>query len=118
MRKFFLTLAIILIIAIPFYLFVFGWLVPKSAMLTIPYKWRMIPLRQSKAVVIGYLGNPVLQDSSAAQPHDEWHDGSEGKAYLLRIDYHDTTAITYSIHYIYKGSLISKDYLIDSVSIR
>lgn len=90
--------------------------VPKAASFTTPHKWRMIPLRQTKEIVHGYLGQPLPTNSGGP---DTWVAGSKGKMYFLRIYYvKDTIASGFSIHYVFKNRFMSKDYLLDSMSIR
>jgi hypothetical protein len=62
-------------------------------------------------------GEPVA--GIKADGSEEWTGGSKGKMYYLRIYYvSDTIASGYSIHYQYKAWFGSRDYLIDSLSIR
>ena len=101
------------------YAFLFGWLVPKTAFLTIPRKWQMIPLRQTKEIVHDYLGEPGAEKNPHNSTGEEWANGNKRKMYFLRIYYvSDTMAVSYSIHYQYKNWLVSRRYLIDSASIR
>lgn len=101
------------------YVFLYGWVVPKTAVLTIPRKWKMIPLGQSKIVVHGYLGEPAVTNDPADRRYEQWGNGSKQKLYLLRVYYvSDTIAAAYSIHYQLSNKLVSRDYLVDSISIR
>jgi len=96
----------------------FSWVVPKTAAFTIPRKWSLIPFGQSKTIVHGYLGEPSVSDGTDTTS-EVWASGSKGKMYYLRIRYQaDTVAINYSIRYQYRNWLVSRNYLIDSVSIR
>lgn len=110
-------LFIILLIMAGMKFLIFDWVVPKTASFTIPQKWRMIPLRQIKAIVHNYLGDPLPQSSTNG--NEEWANGSKGKMYFLKIYYvSDTIAAGYSIHYKYENWFSSRNYLIDSFSIR
>jgi hypothetical protein len=96
----------------------FSWVVPQTAAFTIPRKWSLIPLRQSKTIVHGYLGEPSVAPGPDTTS-EIWASGSKGKMYYLHIHYHaDTIATDYSIRYQYRNWLVSRNYLIDSVSIR
>ena len=107
------ALIVLLLVLTGLKFLVFDFVVPKTAAVTLPRKWRMIPLRQTKEIVHNYLGEPI-----AAAP-EAWADGSKGKMYFLKIYYiSDTIASAYSIHYQYKNWFGSRDYLIDSFSIR
>jgi hypothetical protein len=117
MRKAIYILLASFIFAICIYLFVFEWVVPKTAAITIPQKWRMIPLRQAKDIVHDYFGEPLPQYNTSES--EVWANGSKGKIYFLRIHYlADTVAISYSIHYQFSNWFSSRNYLVDSSSIR
>ena len=117
MRKVFIYLLAAFLVFIVGYLLIFEFVVPKIATLAIPWKWNRIPLRQTKDIAHNYLGEPVLQNKAAG--FNEWARGSKGKMYFLRIYYvSDTLAVGYSIHYQYRSFLVSKNYLVDSFSIR
>lgn len=111
-----LLIVSILVIFWGMYAFLFDWVVPKTALFTVPRKWNMIPLQQSKNIVHDYFGQPAV----AADPTlDQWATGSKGKMYFLRIYYvSDTVAVGYSIHYQFSNNFASRDYLLDSFSIR
>ena len=112
-----IILVIIFSVFAGLYFFAFGYIVPKAASFTTPHKWRMIPLRESKEIVRNYFGEPLPE--SNAKAGDVWSSGSKGKMYFLHVYYiSDTIALGYSIHYQYKTWFGSRDYLIDSLSIR
>ena len=117
MKKSIVVFTFIFLVLSGMYTFLFLWAVPKTAGLAVPAKWNMLPLRQSKDIVHNYLGEPVSRDSVLG--YDEWAAGSKGRRYLLKIYYiSDTIAARYSIHYQFKNLIVSRDYLIDSFSIR
>jgi hypothetical protein len=112
-----LVLLIILFSLVGIRWVVFDLIVPKTAAFTLPHKWRMIPLRQTRNVVQGYFGEPLPKDSSVTA--DEWSNGSKGKMYFLKIYYvSDTIAASYSIHYRFTHWAASRNYLVDTGSIR
>ena len=89
--------------------------IPKTAAFTTPFKWRNIPLREHRKILIDYFGKPVASETNT----DKWPGGSKGKLYFLKVYYtSDSIATHYSIHYQYESRLWKKDYLIDSNSIR
>ncbi len=101
------------------HLFLFDFVIPKTTVLAIPAKWRMLPLKQSKEIVHDYLGAPLQTKTNVAGTHDEWLLGSSDKQYTLHIYYfEDSIAVTYSIRYHYENFHLSRNYLLDSVSIR
>ncbi len=113
-RNYVALVAVLLVMAGMYYL-IFDIVIPKTAAFTTPQKWRMIPLRQPKEIVHDYLGKPVNTQNGV----DVWTGGSKGKMYFLRMYYvSDTIASGYAIHYHYSNSILSRKYLIDSVSIR
>lgn len=115
--KSYLILIILLVAMVIFHYLIFDIIVPKTAAFTTPQKWKMIPLRQTKEIVHGYFGEPVTSVKSDGS--EQWTGGAKGKMYYLRIYYvSDTIASGYSIHYQYKAWFGSRDYLIDSLSIR
>ena len=115
MRKWLLFACIVLLFGWGCYALIFDWLVPKTAVFAVPARWRMIPFRQSKDIVLGYLGAPLNSHDNV----DEWSSGTEKKKYVLRIYYaSDTIVAAYSIHYRYSNRIFSRDYVIDSASIR
>jgi hypothetical protein len=110
-------LIVILLFLVALRWLIFDLIVPKTASFTLPQKWRMIPLRQSKEIVQGYFGEPLPKDSSITT--DEWANGSKGRMYFLKIYYvSDTIAASYSIHYQFKHWAASRYYLVDTGSIR
>jgi hypothetical protein len=114
-----LLLLILLLVITGLNYLLFDVVVPKTASLAIPPKWRMLPLRQSKTIVHAYLGNPVMVTNPTDSTQEEWLAGTKGKMYLLRMDYaSDTIAVGYSIRYKYKNRLVERNYLIDSFSIK
>jgi hypothetical protein len=116
-RKSTLILLIICLTLVGFHYLVFDFMIPKTAPLAIPYKWRMVPLRQNKEIVRGYFGAPDPDHSSLAR--DEWFGGTKDKTYILKISYiYDTIASSYSIRYRYKKWFGSREYLIDTGAIR
>ena len=114
-RKWLLVFIGLAIIGWLFYALIFQWLVPRTAAFAVPGKWNLVPLRESKTIARGYFGLPA----DSAKARDTWHSGPANKQYSLHIYYmNDTVISAYSIYYNYRGSLIKKDYLIDSSAIR
>ncbi|MCW3088343.1 MAG: hypothetical protein JWQ78_1729 [Sediminibacterium sp.] len=111
------VIVILLLILWGMYAWIFSWVVPKMAAVTVPHKWNRVPLQQSREIAHGYFGEPSLANKDSTI--EQWADGSKGKMYFLRIYYApDTTAMAFSIHYRFHNALASKDYLLDSFSIR
>jgi hypothetical protein len=116
-KKYAWMLLVIGITLVGFYLLIFNFMIPKTAPLAMPYKWRMIPLRQSKEIVHGYFGAPDSSRGSANK--DVWVGGTKDKTYILNIYYiYDSVPSAYSIYYKYHSWFSSREYLIDSNSIK
>lgn len=112
-----LTLLTGLLLIAVVYLLIVDWFVPRTAIVGMPVKWRTLPLRESKEIVHNYLGAPFAKDSVL---HTEsWKTGIGNKTYRLDILYYaDTIMSGYSVHYHFEKFGISRDYLVDSASIR
>jgi hypothetical protein len=112
-----LTILLALLLIAVVYLLIIDWFVPRTAVIGMPFKWKRLPLRESKAVVHNYLGEPFVTDSIL---HTEsWKSGTGNKTYRLDILYYaDTIVAGYSIHYHFEKFGLSCDYLVDSASIR
>lgn len=115
-RKWLIGLLLLALTGWGVYAFIFQWIVSKSAALTLPRKWKTIPLREPLSTAHAYFGQP----SHRSRGMEEWTNGLGNKKYYLRLYYSgvDTVISSYSIYYSYKNWLLSKDYLMDSVSIR
>jgi hypothetical protein len=94
-----------------FYFFVFNYLVPNAAKISIPYNWRNIPLMQDSAVVHSYLGD-ISSSQKANGLTENWKKGIKDQEYTLSIHYSETSnlAVSYQIHYHFNKWLIQKDY--------
>ncbi len=115
LRKWLLVLVPVALLGWGIYAFIFNWIVPKSATLTMPRKWKRIPFRQPAETAHGYFGTPARTVGNM----EEWTGGITDRRYYLRIYYgSDSTVIAYSVYYSYKSRLVSKDYLMDSISLR
>lgn len=110
------VLLFIFALMVGLHFFIFDFMVPKTAMLSLPFKWRRIPLRQNKETVRAYFGEP---QPSQHPIQDEWLQGVNDKQYVLKMYYvHDTVAASYSIHYRFNKWFSSREYLIDTGTIR
>lgn len=115
MQKWIIGVLLLLLVSYAVYGFVFSYIVPNVAALTVPQKWKRVPLRQKKEVVHNYLGENFTEGPGM----EVWAYGSKGKMYRLFIFYSsDTVSIAYSIHYAYDKLMVTKDYLVDSFYIK
>lgn len=108
-------LILIMLLIVGFKLLIFDLVIPKTANLTTPPRWRMMPLRQNREVVLDYFGNPAKSQERV----DEWSAGRKGKLHQLRVYYSaDSIAVAYAIRYRYSNFLFAKEYVLDSNDIR
>lgn len=109
------VLVLIMLVILGFKLLIVDLVIPKTANLTTPPRWRMMPLRQNREVVLEYFGNPEKSQSR----QDQWTGGRKGKLHQLRIYYSaDSIAVAYAIRYRYSNFLFAKEYVLDSNDIR
>jgi hypothetical protein len=119
MRKLFWLILVLVLLMGALYFFLFNWVVPKAASLTVPGRWNRLPIKQPKSIVHDYLGQPTVFPLTGDTAWEGWTGGSKGKSYLLKIYYvTDSIAGAYSIHYQYRNPIVSRDYLIDSFNIQ
>ncbi len=110
----YISVIIMLLTAFLFYLFVFNLVIPKAAIISIPYTWRNVPLMQDSATVHAYLGDPT-QQSKNKEISESWEKGIKSQKYQLNIQYSATSnlAIAYQINYHFKKWFIQKDYVLE-----
>jgi hypothetical protein len=108
-------LILLMLLMVGFKLLIFDLVIPKTANLTTPPKWRMMPLRQNREILLDYFGNPEKSQERV----DEWLAGRKGKIHQLRVYYSaDSIAVAYAIRYRYRNFLFAKEYVLDSNDIR
>ncbi|NCI50067.1 hypothetical protein GWC95_09045 [Sediminibacterium roseum] len=116
-RKITWILLIVFATMVGLHFFIFDFMVPKTAPLAMPFKWRRVPLRENRETVRGYYGVPEPSHASVAA--DEWLRGEKGKLYILKVYYiNDTVAASYSVRYRYDRWFGAREYVIDSGAIR
>lgn len=101
-----------------FYIFVFNYIVPNAAKISIPYAWRNIPLMQDSSVVNNYLGEPEI-DNKKNTLTESWFKGIKNQQYKLTVQYSNTSnlAIAYKIEYHFEKWSLNKNYLIEEKEI-
>lgn len=109
------VLVLVMLVTLGFKLLIVDLVIPKTANLTTPPRWRMMPLRQHRDILLDYFGNPA----KSRERTDEWSGGRKGKIHELRVYYSaDSIAVAYAIRYRYRNFLFAKEYLLDSNGIR
>lgn len=103
-----------LLMTLLFYVFVFKYVVPNAAKLSIPYTWRNMPLMQDSSIVHSYLGDPsLLIDQKSLD--ESWVKGTKEQQYQLHIHYSESSklAVSYRINYHFEKWYIKKDYVLE-----
>lgn len=111
----FISVTCMLLTALIFYFFVFKYVVPNAAKLSIPYTWRNMPLMQDSSVVHAYLGEPTNANENKSLT-ESWLKGTKDQQYLLTIQYSETSklAVSYRIEYHFKKWLIQNEYVLET----
>jgi hypothetical protein len=90
------------------------WSVTRLAMAGAPGRWRHIPLQQDSVTAINYFGTPAEKGRDFLG----WQSGSKSQSYTMRLYYgRNNRATAYSMHYTYRNRLITRSYLLDSLSL-
>lgn len=114
MRKWLISILVIVLLASAMYSAVYFWIIPASAKMMLPFKWNRIPLNQKREVVTGYLGTPSNRKYEAASS-DTWLLRKSNYEYVLTINYSkDTVAKSFSIQYNFSNILFHKAGIIDT----
>lgn len=109
------VLILIMLLMVGFKLLIVDLVIPKTANLTTPPKWRLMPLRQNREILLDYFGKP----EKSLDRVDEWSGGRKGKIHQLRVYYSaDSIAVAYAIRYRYSNFLFAREYVLDSNDIR
>ena len=111
----FISVTCMLLTALIFYVFVFKYVVPNAAKLSIPYTWRNMPLMQDSSIVHAYLGEPTNSNENKSLT-ESWLKGTKDQQYLLTVQYSETSklAVSYRIEYHFKKWLIQNEYVLET----
>lgn len=108
MRKWFISISILFLLATVVYGAVYFWIIPASAKLMVPFKWNRVPLNQKREVVTGYFGTPSNHNYNRGTS-DTWIVKKNNYEYILRVNYSkDTLAKSFSIQYKFSNSFFYK----------
>lgn len=93
-------------------------LIPKTAALTLPYRWNHIPVGYQRFMLHQYFGHTINGDSAyQASRTDEWIAYRTNGDYRLVVQYtKDSLSSSYEIWYRYKLGFLHKSYLLQSSS--
>lgn len=96
--------------------FLLAWyiLIPRAALINLPYRWGNAPLGVKRSVVQQVLGIPPQANESAIlTTGDEWQAFRTNGNYTLHIYYNsDTIADASQIYFTYRLGFLQKRYLI------
>lgn len=112
-KSVFISIASMLVMVLLFYFFVFNYVVPNAAKISIPYAWRNIPLMQDSSVAHAYFGDPSFSQKVNGLT-ESWQKGTKDQEYTLFIHYSEISqlAVSYKIEYHFKKWLIQKKYVL------
>jgi hypothetical protein len=117
-KTFFISIVSMLTMVIFFYVFVFNYVVPNAAKISIPYTWRNLPLMQDTSVVNIYLGTPFKEIKNNVL-EESWFKGINNQQYQLSIQFSTTSnlAVSYKIKYHFEKWHLQKDYILEEKEI-
>ena len=109
-----ISIATMLLLLCLFYVFVFNYIVPNAAKISIPYSWRNIPMMQDSSVVNNYLGEGKI-DITNKQLEESWVKGIKNQQYKLTIHFSEESKLVvgYKIEYHFEKWYFKKDYLLE-----
>lgn len=85
-------------------------IIPKTAAITLPYKWNNVPLGQPMLITRQYLGQPA---DTTTQQADSWIARRENGEYLLQMHYNsDSVSTSYKLYFNYHWGFFKKQYLL------
>lgn len=110
-KNYFIAIILGLLVLLLLTLFV---AIPRGAALTVPYKWRNIPLGYQRNILHQYLGNTTTPDTVYTATHrDEWIAYRNNGLYQLQVQYGtDSIATHYQLWFTYRLGFIRKKYLL------
>lgn len=112
-KSVYISIASMIVMVLLFYLFVFSYVVPNAAKISIPYAWRNIPLMQDSSVAHAYFGEASTTQKTNGLT-ESWQKGTKDQQYTLSVHYSETShlAVSYKIEYHFKKWLVQKEYVL------
>ena len=102
MKKWMIITVLLLALLAGGFLTMFKVIMPRSATMLVPAKWRNIPLGQNRTIVHKYLGQPLAGNVA----EDNWENKlNNNKRYVLTVRYNADT-IAGSYHIVYEVKLL------------
>lgn len=117
-KTYLISFGSMLLMVFLFYLFVFNYIVPNAAKISIPYAWRNIPLQQDTTVVNNYFGEPITEKKSQ-ELEEYWVKGIKNQEYKLIMQFSSRSnlAIGYKIEYHFRKWFLQRDYILEEKKI-
>jgi hypothetical protein len=117
-KTFFISIAAMLTMVALFYIFVFNYVVPNAAKISIPYTWRNMPMMQDSSVVNNYLGEAKITPNMNGL-QESWLKGVKNQQYQLTVRFSNTSnlAVAYKIEYHFEKWYLQKDYILEQKEI-
>lgn len=115
MKKWLVITGTIVVLLSGIYAFAWFFVLPKSALAMMPYKWRSVRLGQKRTDYLFYLGDPVSDTLKWRSSGDTWIVRSGNYTYELRLQYSsDALSSGRMIKYHFENWLFDKeDVIID-----
>ena len=109
MKNWLAAIAIIIFVTGAIYAFGYFFAIPKSALVSVPYKWRSIKLSHKRNVYLNYLGEPVSDNNKWQTMGDIWIIRNGQYIFELRIMYDsDSLCVSRSMRYEFHNWLFDK----------
>jgi hypothetical protein len=106
----------IIAVFVAFYSFVYFFVIPKAAVVSIPHKWRNVGVGLKRSEYVFYIGRPDEDSTVAKTNSDIWIMREENYTFQLQLHYTadsiaDNAKITYTFsNYLFrKAGTIQKD---------
>src|SRR5262245_32061507 len=100
MKNWFAAITIIIFVIGAIYAFGYFFAIPKSALVSVPYKWRSVKLSHKRNDYLNYLGEPVSDNSKWQTTGDIWIIRNGHYVFELKIMYDsDSLCVSRSMRY-------------------
>ncbi|QEC66386.1 hypothetical protein FRZ67_03365 [Panacibacter ginsenosidivorans] len=95
---------------IAFYSFAYFFVIPKAAIVSMPYKWRNIVVGLKRSEYVFYIGRPAEDSTTAKANSDKWIMRDENYIFQLQLHYNtDSIADHATITYVFSNYLFHKE---------
>jgi hypothetical protein len=110
MKKWRWTFITIIAFFIAFYSFAYFFVIPKAAIVSMPYKWRNVSPGLKRSEYVFYIGRPVEDNTTAKTNSDKWIMRDENYTFQLNLHYNsDSIADNATINYVFSNYLFHRE---------